>query len=251
MTSKLLLIFTLFANAVRSDDYVDELGKRCNSTRRSYSCTKYKLFDYLDHYSLNPDNAPRTLGGFVRFVKMGQAKIDTGVFQESRHFGRDSEVMKIVKFLQRKADRFLGGQGLAFSLPDGAEILEIDNNGLDGEEGRGKKQSKKSKEMLIPLIMLFKLFKIKVLVSLVLLAVLFIKKTILLTAMFLPSVIQSIKNHCKLSYHVVPHHVEEEHHEHDLSGTGWGYSGYGHGHDWDKSRLQRVSLARPHYLIRA
>ncbi|XP_044754691.1 uncharacterized protein LOC123313758 [Coccinella septempunctata] len=240
MTSndKILLVLTLFANAVRPDDYVEELRHRCNFTKKAYVCTKFRLFDYMEHEGLLPETTPKAMGGFVRLVKMERQSVDPGLFPESRYFGGDSELMKIVKFVQRKAARFLENQAMSLALPEGAEIVDVDSTG----KGGGKK-----KEMLIPLIMLFKLFKIKVLVSLVLLSVLFIKKTILLTAMFLPSVIQSIKNHCKTSYHVVPHHIEEEHHDHDVSGAGWGYTGYGHGNEFERRRLQRAHIRTRFY----
>ncbi|KAK9885988.1 hypothetical protein WA026_014774 [Henosepilachna vigintioctopunctata] len=205
MSSKYIVILAIFANAARSDDYVDELQQRCNITMKSYSCTKYKLFDFLDRYGLVPDNAPRTLGGFVRFVKLATPKIDTGMFQKSRYLVGDTETMKIIKFAQRKVDQFLGSQGLAFLLPEGAAILDVDSNSLDEGESRGRKKGSKKKEMLIPLIMLFKLFKIKVLVTLVLLAVLFIKKQSLsLRCFFLQLFSQSrtIVNYLTTWYHI-------------------------------------------------
>ncbi|XP_045473886.1 uncharacterized protein LOC123680163 [Harmonia axyridis] len=224
--SLVLLVFTLLANLVRPDDYVEELKHRCNFTRKAYACTKYRLFELMDHEGLLPENTPKSFGGLVRLVKIERQNYDVGLFGEARYYGGDSELMKIIKYVQRKAVKFLEGQAMSFALPDGARVVDVEDNEVAGDEARRKKgEGGKKKEMLIPLIMLFKLFKIKVLVSLVLLSVLFIKKTILLTAMFLPSVIQSIKNHCKTSYHVVPHHIEDEHHEHDISGAGWGYSG--------------------------
>lgn len=85
-------------------------------------------------------------------------------------------------------------------------------------EGRGKK---KKAELLLSILTLFKIFKVKVLLGVALLAILFIKKTLLLGALYLPSVLQSIKSSCKGH-----HYVHEDHDIHD--GFGKEYEYYHH-----------------------
>lgn len=103
--------------------------------------------------------------------------------------------------------------------------------------GRGLK--KKKAAMLLPIVMLFKLFKIKVIVALTLAAVIFIKKVILLFALFAPSYLQMLKI-CKVPHHGGHSYVEDVHHDVGSSGFGYashgGYSGGGYGKDWGNSR---------------
>lgn len=91
--------------------------------------------------------------------------------------------------------------------------------------------------MLLPLVMLFKLFKIKILVALTFAAVMFIKKAILLFALFAPSYLHMLKI-CKVPQHHGGGYIEDHH---DVGSSGFGYpshGGYGggYGKDWANSR---------------
>ncbi|KAK4875546.1 hypothetical protein RN001_011968 [Aquatica leii] len=155
----------------------------------------------------------------VRIIKM-ERLYNNGpdFFPTARQAPTDSEFTKFMKFAQRQANYYLGTQGLAVNLPEGAEVIE---NSLV-EEGRGKK--KKVTQVLLPLIMLLKLFKIKVMLAIVLASVLFIKKAVLLAAIILPSALQYLKQCASHSRH---HHHAPYHFEHDDHDDGGYYGGYG------------------------
>lgn len=98
---------------------------------------------------------------------------------------------------------------------------------------RGKK---KKVDLLLQLVTLFKVFKIKVLVALALLGILVIKKILIAAAIILPSIVHSIKMHCKASAMGNAYHHYEEHDDHPafhgISGFGGGYGHSGYGKDW-------------------
>ncbi|KAB0794501.1 hypothetical protein PPYR_11340 [Photinus pyralis] len=226
-----VLTIILTAKFVRSemDDYIKESRQECKATNDIFPCTKYRTLRYLttlgDYYysSSGNDTSP------VRIVKM-ERLYDNGpdFFPTARQSTADTEFTKFVKFVQRQANYYLGTQGLAFNLPEGAEVIE---NSLV-EEGRGKK--KKVTMILLPLIILFKLFKIKLMLAIVLASVLFIKKAVLLAAIILPTALQYLKqcSHGRQPHHFHPtpyHHFEHDDHEEPS------YGGYGYGKDYDRA----------------
>lgn len=84
-------------------------------------------------------------------------------------------------------------------------------------EGRGKK---KKIELLLSILTLFKVFKVKVLLAVALAVLIFIKKTILLGALYFPSILHSIKASCKSHAY-----IHEDHHDvHE--GYGKDYENY-------------------------
>lgn len=93
-------------------------------------CSKYRLLDYMDHEALVAENSPKALGGFVRLVKTNPQNLDVGIFPESRYYGGDSELMKIIKFVQRRAVKFLENQAISFALPEGTQLLDVETNSI-------------------------------------------------------------------------------------------------------------------------
>ncbi|KAF5290227.1 hypothetical protein FQA39_LY14781 [Lamprigera yunnana] len=221
MNLKLFVLTIFAARFVRSemDDYIKESRQECKATNDLFPCAKYRTLRYLttlgDYYYLSSGNDTNP----VRLIKMERFYSNgPEFFPTARQSTADTEFTKFVKFAQRQANYYLGTQGLAVNLPDGAEVIE---NSLV-EEGRGKK--KKVTMILLPLIMLFKLFKIKVMVAIVLASVLFIKKAILLAAIILPSALQYLKQCAANSrhHHHTPYHFDHDDHD-DVGGYGGGY----------------------------
>ncbi|KAF5296735.1 hypothetical protein FQR65_LT10171 [Abscondita terminalis] len=224
MLLKLSILLTIiFATRfVRSemDEYIMESRQECKETNDLFPCAKYRTLRYLttlgDYYysSSGNDSSP------VRLIKMERFyDNEPEFFPTARQAPTDSEFTKFIKFAQRQANYYLGTQGLALNLPEGAEVIE---NGLV-EEARGKK--KKVTMILLPLLMLLKLFKIKIMVAVILASVLFIKKAILLAALILPSVLHYLKQcaaHSKPHFHHTPYHFDHDDHD-----DGHYYGGYG------------------------
>lgn len=105
-----------------------------------------------------------------------------------------------------------------------------------GTEARGKK---KKLAILLPLLSLFALFKLKLLLVPILLTVLFVKKILVLAALFLPTILSTLKV-CKVPQ--VPAHNQWSAGEvaSDYANYG-GYAAYGgangaHSKDWGASR---------------
>lgn len=94
---------------------------------------------------------------------------------------------------------------------------------------RGKK---KRTDLLIQLLTLFKIFKVKVLVAVALAGIFFIKKILILAAIYLPSVLHSLKMSCRPTVSHAYHAPEEFHggFEADYGSSYAGHSAYGK--DW-------------------
>lgn len=123
-----------------------------------------------------------------------------------------------------------------FLLFSGVGRSEFDGK---GHHSRGKK---KKLSILLPLLSLFGLMKIKLLLVPILLTVLFIKKIIVLAALFLPTILSTLKI-CKMMNPAQHPHAQFSGAEvnADYSG-GYAHSNYaqtanaGYGKDWAASR---------------
>ena len=124
----LLFVFFLVVGA-KTDDYIDEVQGRCFASNRSYSCAKYELFKYIDDYHLG--NVSLTSDSSVKFITIPSANTsELNIFGKGRYFQRDSEFLKVLKFVKRRAAKFVREQGVSWELPDEVEVVEEERGRL-------------------------------------------------------------------------------------------------------------------------
>lgn len=182
------------------DEYVAEAATTCQRQQDMFSCGKYKLLKYLD--TVSSDTVLVTNSTYpVQLVRIHNPDETGTFFPESRDLNKDGELGKMMKFLQKRADRFLRTQGVSVPLPEGFRVIDDDDDEEDNAVGRGRVQKKRG---MISLLTLFGVFKVKVLLALALMGIFFIKKVILLGALVLPSFLHNLKASCK---HAVSHHI--------------------------------------------
>ncbi|KDR17760.1 hypothetical protein L798_07501 [Zootermopsis nevadensis] len=214
------------------DSYLDEAYFGCVIARDMSTCVKYEALKYI-HEVTSPfkgssDNGTSrrselNLWGPLKLIALPPSEEPTKVqqmFSDSSPRSTDSELMRLFRFTLRQVERFVRAYSLAINVPTrlssdgGAEDFEtpriIDDDffssSLKGVAGRGKK---KTMMYLLPLISFFHL---KALLVPILLAVLFIKKVLILAIIFLPSLLSLVK-WCKPMHHQhTPWYPEHEPH---------------------------------------
>jgi hypothetical protein len=238
MYLKTVVLVLCLSAVYASDEYIAEVREECKNNRDLISCGKLEAITMIKNATIGMPTDK--IDGMINIVTM-KKEIPETVFSGARQMPGDSEVKKFFKFILRQADAFVGSRSISISLPEEVKIVDAENPDNEivpgGFEARGHIKKKKA-AMLLPIVMLFKLFKIKILVALTFAAVLFIKKAILLFALFAPSYLHMLKI-CK-----VPQHggYVEDHHDVGSSGFGYashgggGYHAGGYGKDWANSR---------------
>ncbi|XP_047111755.1 uncharacterized protein LOC124788528 [Schistocerca piceifrons] len=233
------------------DAYLAEVQADCATTGASWPCAKAKLLRFAVRAASSPRQVflwgPLSLSPLVSAgspVLSSQAPL----FPGSAPRAGDSEADKVSKFALRMLERYARSHALRLDL---APRDDTDRQ-LATSEARGKK---KKAAIVLPLILFMKL---KALLIPTLLGVLFIKKLLVLAAVFLPALLHYLKA-CKMPYH--HHHAVAYHVPHgdwsssgaDHSATGvdgpTGYGGSG-GHYASRKHLaggRRSALRRQRY----
>lgn len=100
-----------------SDEYVNDLHKKCFKTKRPFFCITFRMAKYVESFDYNgPENS------VVKLVNINRQQTD--LLPSPRFISSDSEWDKFVKFLQRKFVNFISTHGLAFEVPQGVDVVQ-------------------------------------------------------------------------------------------------------------------------------
>ncbi|XP_046973050.1 uncharacterized protein LOC124539750 [Vanessa cardui] len=247
----LTLVLLMQKSQCSEDRYIRYVKDGCFIKGEAFSCVKYKALKLAKKTFFGDLNSNETIraNAMISFVPLDEETIKNLtvnedvdlVANEPRSFL--SEWTEIAKYFMSLVKEFFKMKGLRVNLPEGARTIEEQD--VDGADGRGKK---KKLAIMIPLLNLLATLKTKMLLIPILLGVMLIKKLLLVAALLLPSLLSTLKA-CK-------HHHPMTHYSYfggDSSsdfnsdyGSSYAYSsGGGYGKDWPSNRAYTVPKHRP------
>lgn len=133
-TSLYFLTFLSFlvTKAVCVDEYVKETQETCTKTRDFYSCAKLRVLKTISNYAVPIEDASNSssLLKLVRITDSDEEEnaVSEEVLPSARYFTKDNEFNKFLKFVQRQVNYILTHQGLKIPLPDGARLIDWDED---------------------------------------------------------------------------------------------------------------------------
>lgn len=154
--TSLALCLTLLTLAAAKDEYLLESMKSCEEKKDFFDCTKVRVLKYVSGYTIPIDDKRNT--SFPKLVRIndGLDGNDSGNYSSARFFTEDSEPVKFLKFIQRKANSFLTQQGLSIPIPDGAKFFDADTGEELGKYIISNKLLLNSENFCVDAVQLFK-----------------------------------------------------------------------------------------------
>ncbi|XP_069679288.1 uncharacterized protein [Periplaneta americana] len=212
------------------DTYLDGAYKDCLIAKDMTTCIKYRALRYVHEMTSPFEESGRRgimghseyrIGESLKLVALPPHSIsefEQPLFSESKSRSSDSEFMKLFRFTLREVERFVRSYALTINVPmamssgrsadDVATPRFIDSDFFSGTlKEVASRDKKKTLMFLLPLISFFHL---KALLVPILLAVLFIKKLLVLGVVFLPSLLSLVKWCKPMHHHHVPWYPEPE-----------------------------------------
>ncbi|KAJ2940083.1 hypothetical protein O0L34_g14120 [Tuta absoluta] len=252
-TSSSLVFFILLSIQQISsseDGYLRFVKDGCFIRGEALACVKYKALKIAKKTIFGEDmNANETIRAnqVISFVPLDEETVkELSVKEEAEVLASEprsilSEWTELAKYFLKLMKDFFKMKGLKVDLPDGARTIE-EKEDLDIDDSRGRR---KKLALIVPLITLLAAVKTKLMLIPILLAVLFIKKLLLIAALFLPSLLNTLK-HCK------KHHASYSYFgANDASdfssdyGSSYSYgTGGGYSKDWALNRAYQLSKNR-------
>lgn len=247
---RVLLALTIIQTVQASEDrYLRYVKDSCFLRGEALSCLKYKALKIVTRTIFGNSHLNETIKAnqMISFVPLDDETIaklsikeKVDVSDKPRSFL--SEWTEIAKYFMKHIQEFFKMNALKVNLPEGARTIEDEE--VD-ENARGKK---KKLAILIPLLTLLATIKTKFLLVPIFLAVMLIKKLLLAAALFVPSLLSTLKA-CK-HQHPMTHYSyfgnsDSTDYNSDYGNTYSYSSGGGYGKDWASNRAYALSKPRP------